>query len=1059
MRRLVRASTYAQLLDRAADFLRAHRDREVLLVAPTRPSADDLLRLRLGDSAGVHRVTLGMLTRNLAEDDIAERGLAPLNALGAEALVVRAIYLVRRESHLAYFEPVASSPGFARAVARTLRELRIHGVTPRQVASTGEPGRDLALLQARYVELLAEGRLADYPELLRLAAARAELGGHRWAGLPLLLLDVALDSGLPQQLVQALAAKAPQTLVTLLDADEASRALYQPFMDQAAEPAPRLHSTLDRLRAQLFRSSLSADAPLPEAVAFFSAAGEGLECTEIARRLHRLAEAGTRFDEMAILLRDPGRYQPLLEEALNRAAVPCHFSHGSVRPDTAGRAFLALLHCAFESFPATRFAEYLSLGQMPVTSAEKVMAAGSSTVFGTEDELLDTEVEVRPKPEPPMAAAPPSTPARWEQLLVDAAVIGGRDRWARRLDGLDNEFRFRLAKLDEGDAAARAHVERQISQLAELKGLALPVIELLAGLPRSGTWREWIDQLDGLAQATLRYPESVQLALRELWSMGDAGPVTLEEVLLVLEERLRFLRRPPLKSRYGGVWIGSIDEARGQSFSVVFVPGLAEGIFPRKALEDPLLLDVYRRRLQAGLPLRESRVADERLRLHIAAAAARTQLIVSYPRMDVAQSRSRVPSFYAMEVVRAAEGRLPELKELERRSAAAASTRLGWPFPAETKEAVDALEFDLSVLQRALLLPRGQAKGHGRYLLETNAHLARGLRARFARWSNKWSPADGLVAHNHPQAMEVLDRLRLRKKPWSASTLQLMAACPYRFVLHGLFHLRPRDEMVPLEAMDPLTRGSLFHEVQFQLFRQAGNWEIFEDVADEVLDRVAAKYEDKLAPAIPRVWKTELEDLRADLHGWLRRLQDDAGNWDVLHSEYAFGMSFDEDRDPASTTQPAQLSDGILLRGSVDWIEQHRTTGDLRITDHKTGRAPAQKDRPQYVGRGQYLQPLLYAAAVQQLLGRPVKFSRLYFCTQRGGYDKCEILVNERGQGYLHEVLDLIDWHMANGLLPASPAPKQCDWCDYTGVCGPREEERVRRKPALVQLQDLRSRP
>lgn len=1057
MRRLVRAATYAQLLDRAADFLRAHRDQEVLLVAPTRGAADDLLRLRLSDSAGVHRVTMAAMTRNLVEEDIAERGLAPLNALGAEALVVRAIYLVRREARLRYFEPVASSPGFARAVARTLRELRIHRITPEQVAATGAPGRDLALLQTRYTELLAESRHADYPEMLRLATARVEQGGHRWVGLPLLLLDVALDAGLPRQLVQALAAKAPQTLVTLVDADEASGELYLPFMDQVAEPAQRVQSTLDRLRAQLFRSGGSNDALLAEAVAFFSAAGEGLECTEIARRLHRLAEGGTRFDEMAILLRDAGRYQPLLEEALSRAGVPCHFSHGSVRPDTAGRAFLALLYCAFENYPATRFAEYLSLGQMPVTPAEKVMAAGAPMVFGSEDELLDTEVEAREKPEPPMAAAPPSTPAQWEQLLVDAAVIGGRDRWARRLDGLENEFRFRLAKLDEGDVAERAHVERQLSQLAELKGLALPVMEQLSGLPKAGSWREWIDQLSGLAQATLRYPESVQTALHELWSMGDAGPVTLEEVLLVLEERLRFLRRPPLKSRYGGVWIGSIDEARGQSFAVVFVPGLAEGIFPKKAFEDPLLLDTYRRRLNAGLPLRETRVADERLRLHIAAAAARTQLIVSYPRMDVAQSRSRVPSFYAMEVVRAAEGRLPELKELERRSAAAASTRLGWPFPAETKQAVDALEFDLSVLQRALLLPRGQAKGHGRYLLETNAHLARALRSRFARWSNKWAAADGLIVKNDAAAMEVLERLRLRSKPWSASSLQLMAACPYRFVLHGLFHLRPREEMVPLEAMDPLTRGSLFHEVQFELFRQARSWEIFEDVADEVLDRVAAKYEDQLAPAIPRVWKTELEDLRADLHGWLRRLQADAAGWDVIHSEYAFGMTFGDERDPASTAQPARVRDGVLLRGSVDWIEQHRETGELRITDHKTGRTP--KDLPRYVGKGQYLQPLLYAAAVEQLLGRTVKFSRLYFCTQRGGYDKCDVPVTETAQRYLSEVLELIDWHMANGLLPAAPAPEQCKWCDFTSVCGPREEERVRRKPVLVQLQELRSRP
>ena len=34
-------------------------------------------------------------------------------------------------------------------------------------------------------------------------------------------------------------------------------------------------------------------------------------------------------------------------------------------------------------------------------------------------------------------------PWRWEKLLVDAAVIGSRDRWDRRLAGLEAEMRQR----------------------------------------------------------------------------------------------------------------------------------------------------------------------------------------------------------------------------------------------------------------------------------------------------------------------------------------------------------------------------------------------------------------------------------------------------------------------------------------------------------------------------------------------------------------------------------------------------------------------------------------
>src|SRR5690348_10723102 len=98
-------------------------------------------------------------------------------------------------------------------------------------------------------------------------------------------------------------------------------------------------------------------------VQFFSAPGEGRECVEIARRIHEAARAGTRFDQIAIALRSPQTYAPLLEAALERAGIAAYFARGTRRPDASGRALLALLLCAEEGLSAQRFAEYLSLGQ------------------------------------------------------------------------------------------------------------------------------------------------------------------------------------------------------------------------------------------------------------------------------------------------------------------------------------------------------------------------------------------------------------------------------------------------------------------------------------------------------------------------------------------------------------------------------------------------------------------------------------------------------------------------------------------------------------------------
>jgi CRISPR/Cas system-associated exonuclease Cas4 (RecB family) len=857
-----------------------------------------------------------------------------------------------------------------------------------------------------------------------------------------LLLDPRADTACERAFLDALAAKAPDVLTLTLAAR----------CNAPAASAPG-GSLLDRVRKLLF-STESLAGERDDTVEFFSAPGEGLECVEIARRILRLADNGVAFDRMAILLRSPERYQPLVEEALRRAGIPGYYSRGSARPDAGGRAFLALLACAAEGCTASRFAEYLSLGQAPAEKPAVDWVAPEADEFGDIAE---------PPATPPDRAEKSGLPHfAWEKLLVDAAVVGGRDRWARRLRGLEQELRLRLAEVD-GDEAQTARIERQLDALLELERFALPLIEALAALPEHALWGAWIERLSEIARSALRSPESVLSMLAELEPMSDVGPATLDEVFGVLSERLRFLRREPPPRRYGQVFVGSIEEARARTFDIVFLPGLAEGLFPRRAFEDPLLLDVHRRKFDNGLTVQDDRVARERLLLHTAAAAAGRRLVVSYPRMDAVEARQRVPSFYALEVVRAAEGRLPDLRDFEKRAAASAPARLGWPAPADAREAIDDAEYDLAALGPYVNAPQGAARGKGRYLVQASPRLAQSLRVRGRRWRNFWSGADGIV---DPDAATraVLAGFRLSARAYSPSTLQHFSACPYRFLLHGILRLRPRDESVALEQMDPLTRGSLFHAAQFELFRriergEQGEGEIW-DLADRVLDKVAADYEDKLAPAIPRVWKSEVEDLRMDLRGWIRHLEKIIGVWTPVYYEYGFGLQPGGEHDPHSSKEEAVVLNGIRLRGSMDVVEKHQLSGALRVTDHKTGKAPA--EAPLYVGCGVYLQPLLYALAAEQLLGEKVECGRLFYCTQRGGFEEYELNLTDTARAQVEHALGHIEHAIAEGFLPAAPQTDACVHCDYRPVCGPYEEQRARHKkadPRLDGLVELRRTP
>ena len=181
-------------------------------------------------------------------------------------------------------------------------------------------------------------------------------------------------------------------------------------------------------------------------------------------------------------------------------------------------------------------------------------------------------------------------------------MIGGHDRWVRRLDGLAHELGIKREERasDEPDSPRLQAIERDVRNLDHLRRFALPVIETLAAFPSAALWGDWLLRLERLAPMVLSQPERVLGVLAELRPMAVVGPASLREVREVLTDRLSLLQEDPPARRYGRVFVGTPDLARGRVFDVVFVPGLAERIFPQKPRQDPLLLDTFRKMLNSA---------------------------------------------------------------------------------------------------------------------------------------------------------------------------------------------------------------------------------------------------------------------------------------------------------------------------------------------------------------------------------------------------------------------------------------------------------------------------
>jgi CRISPR/Cas system-associated exonuclease Cas4 (RecB family) len=386
--------------------------------------------------------------------------------------------------------------------------------------------------------------------------------------------------------------------------------------------------------------------------------------------------------------------------------------------------------------------------------------------------------------------------------------------------------------------------------------------------------------------------------------------------------------------------------------------------------------------------------------------------------------------------------------------------------------AARASERTLATLRALAAQPRPDARGRANHVTERNPLLRSALRRMYRLETPKLGRSDGLVlGPSDPRA--ALAAHAPASRPFSATALESFAKCPLQFHLKAVLRLEPREEPVKLEALDPLVRGSIFHEAQFLTLIALREDSITAEVPalaklGEVFARLRTALVDRLVPAIPRVFHAELDLIEGDLREWLVRVIE-SGPWKPRYFELAFGLPpGDDGRDPASRADPVPLVEGIRLRGAIDMVEQNAETGALRATDHKTGsNYPIRGHGDIVVRGGQTLQPVLYALALGALFpGTAIAGGRLWYCTTKGGYAEYTVPLDDEARASAKALATAVTEATTKGLLPAAPIESMtCAFCDFSIACGPQAfalslhlpiTELETGLPALVQLRRRR---
>lgn len=234
-----------------------------------------------------------------------------------------------------------------------------------------------------------------------------------------------------------------------------------------------------------------------------------------------------------------------------------------------------------------------------------------------------------------------------------------------------------------------------------------------------------------------------------------------------------------------------------------------------------------------------------------------------------------------------------------------------------------------------------------------------------------------------------------------------------------LFRFRTVDQL-PEPPSPEATRGTVVHAVLERLFDLPAG----ERTPDQAVAMVRPEWQRllELDPSLEALFADD--DDGSAMAAWLASAE-------TLVQQY-FSMEDPQRLEPAERELYVEtaLDSGLVLRGYVDRLDEAPSTGELRVVDYKTGKAP----REGFEQRAMF-QMRFYALVLWRLHGVVPRLLQLIYLGSgeilRYEPDAADLEYTERKLKALwraiERAVDTGDWR---------PSPsKLCDWCAHHDLC------------------------
>jgi ATP-dependent helicase/nuclease subunit B len=973
-----------ELIRGLAKFCADHPLDEKILVAPSRVIGRQItdsvaFAMSPGGWINLQAETVGSLAQAVAGEEVAAEARTTLSRAQILAVVERVCEETLDEG--SYFGAIRKAPGFHRALARTVEEIRAAGLGTGAITAgsleRAEKAADLRKLLASYESFLAE-TFEDRPGLLHRAIRRLQSGsreGEAWVLVP----GVPEIRGTARDFLKLLGGRRFVTIET-----------------DDPENWCRSETTIE----------------------FFRALGEENELREVFRRA---MASQIPLDQIEVLYTDRASYLSLAYELTQEYGIPTTFvDRINAAYTLPGRAALGFLDWMSSDF------EDRKLRSLVVSGAVKL-----ERLPGSDDSI-----------EPESAAR-----------ILRAAKIGWRrDRYLSCLDSHAEQVRRRRRDPEDEAGSPKEFGKKSAEQLSRIEAVRRTVERFLDAAPiRSNRDRIAPAELARSCAAFVREfsPNRSKLDGDAL----EAIPRVLDELSLLESEPRPYLdvaarlREAIAQTFVGGssvtypspgrIHFSGFRDGGYSGRAHTFIVGLDESKHPGTGLQDPILLDTERKKVNAAskpreVELRGDAPSEMRNALRACLARLRGAVTLSYSSRELSEGRERYPASALLEIFR--EVGNPEADQ------AAMLQSLGEPagFVPNPARALSASEWWVGRIREAAMRPTDAGAAVG----NVYPWLASGELVRKARESTALSVFDGYV----PSAGAALDP-RDNGEILSASRLEKMADCGLAYFLQYVLKIEEPDELERDEGvwLDQASLGLLLHEVYrrfLSLLREEGLKAVFErdfPKLERIFLESIEEWKRLVPPSGQAPFLRQVAEIRRAGENFLRR-EEEAVGYSPAYFEVPFGLPERETDCPGAGSEPVEFEIGggrrVRLRGSIDRVDR-LSGGDYAVWDYKTG--SSRKFRPdRKLDGGRRLQYALYSIAFDQIVRRAGGRGSV----AEAGYSF--VGPKESGQRVafsfdpdeLKAVLNALCDRMRGGLFLHGFDRYSCSFCAFESVCG-----------------------